>query len=98
MRPQLTNPQDLHVLFRKQFELCQVKRGETIACLSDLSTRLEYVQAAFSVARIMGAEIYEMRTSAVPSWTRVGVETVGACKGTVEALKAADLLLCFHVP
>ena len=98
MRPQLTNPQDLHVLFRKQFELCQVKQGETIVCLSDLSTRIEYVQAAFSVARIMGADIYEMRTNAVPSWTRVGIETVGACKGTVEALEAADLLVCFHVP
>ncbi len=98
MIPQLTNPQDLHVLFRKQFELCQVKQGETIVCLSDLSTRIEYVQAAFSVARIMGADIYEMRTNAVPSWTRVGIETVGACKGSVEALEAADLLVCFHVP
>ncbi|MDE0059725.1 MAG: hypothetical protein OXP07_16525, partial [Defluviicoccus sp.] len=36
--------------------------------------------------------------NAVPSWTSVGVATVGACKGTLEALKAADMLVCLHIP
>ena len=98
MRPILTNTQDLHLLFRQQLELCNVQAGETIACLSDRSTRREYVEAAFSAATAMGANIYELGTNAVPSWTRVGIETVGACKGTVDALKASDLLTCFHVP
>lgn len=98
MRAQITNPQDLNYLFLKQFELCRVKAGETIACLTDLSTRREYVQAAYSAAQYSGANIYELGTNSVPSWTRVGIETVGACKGTIDALKAADLLICFHVP
>ncbi|MDE0382893.1 MAG: hypothetical protein OXI22_03335, partial [Defluviicoccus sp.] len=40
----------------------------------------------------------EMCVNAVPSWTSVGVATVGACKGTLEALKAADMLVCLHIP
>ena len=98
MLPQIINPQDLHLLFVKQLTLCKVTAGETVSCLSDMYTRREYVHAAFSAAQSMGANIYELGTNSVPSWTRVGIETVGACKGTVDALKAADLVICFHVP
>ncbi|MFP6730183.1 MAG: hypothetical protein VCD50_08465, partial [Alphaproteobacteria bacterium] len=72
--------------------------GETIAVLSDLSARREYVSAAFAAAEDLDADIYEMCVNSIPSWTKVGVETVGACKGTVEALAAADLLVCLHIP
>ena len=34
----------------------------------------------------------------MPSWTKVGVETVGRCKGTLEAIKSADMLVCLHIP
>ena len=34
----------------------------------------------------------------MPSWTKVGVETVGRCKGTLAAVKAADMLVCLHIP
>lgn len=98
MRPQEMNPAKLAALFRKEFALCNVKEGETIALLSDLNSRREYVQASFAAASELGADVYEMCVNSVPSWTRVGVETVGACKGTVEALAAADLLVCLHVP
>src|SRR5262249_47940315 len=98
MRPQLVNPATLAMLFRKEFELCRVKTGETIALLTDLSARPEYVGAAFAAATDLGADVYEMRVNSVPSWTKVGVGTVGACKGTLEALKAADMLVCMHVP
>ena len=27
-----------------------------------------------------------------------GVETVGRCKGTLEAIKSADMLVCLHIP
>ena len=33
------NPGKLPALFKKQFELCKVKPGETIAIVSDLGTR-----------------------------------------------------------
>ncbi|MEE2745628.1 MAG: hypothetical protein VX617_01980 [Pseudomonadota bacterium] len=97
-RVQLTNPAEVPDLFRQQFKLCKVKKGETIVVLSDLGTRKEYVQAAFAAASSAGANIYEMKVNAIPSWTSVGVETVGACKGGIEALKAADLVLAMHVP
>lgn len=54
------NPAKLAMLFRKQFELCKIKPGETIAIVSDLGTRREYIQAAFAAADELGADIYEM--------------------------------------
>ena len=98
LRVQEVNPQKLALLYRKQFELCRVRDGETIACISDLSTRREYIQAAFAAAEDLGADIYEMCVNSIPSWTKVGVPTVGKCKGTLDAAKAADIIVVFHVP
>jgi 2,5-dihydroxypyridine 5,6-dioxygenase len=92
------NQAKLAMLFRKEFELCAVKRGETLVLLSDLGARRDYVAAAFAAAEDMGADIYEMCVNATPSWTKVGVETVGRSKGTLEAIKAADMLVCLHIP
>ena len=88
----------LAMLFRKEFELCNVRKGETIVLLSDLGARRDYVAAAFAAAEEFGADAYEMCVNAMPSWTKVGVETVGRCKGTLEAIKAADMLVCLHIP
>ena len=92
------NPAKLALLFRRQFELCNVKKGETIAAVSDLATRREYLQAAFAAADDLGADIYELCVNSLPSWTKVGVPTIGKAKGTLEAVKAADLVVIFHVP
>ena len=98
MRTRLNNPAALATLFRREFELCNVREGETIALLSDISSRREYVEASFAAASDLGVNAYDLCVNSVPSWTKVGVETVGGAKGTVEALAAADLLLCLHVP
>ncbi len=98
IRPLEINPARLASLYRREFELCNVKRGETIAAVSDLSTRREYVAAAFAATRDLGADVYEMGVSSVPGWTTVGVPTIGQCKGTLEALKAADMVVIFHAP
>lgn len=98
MRAQEINPAKLGLLYRKQFELCKVAKGETIACVSDLSTRREYIEASFAAAESLGADVYEMCVNSVPSWTKVGVPTIGQCKGTLEAVKAADMVVIFHVP
>lgn len=98
IRTQELNPAKLATLFKKQLEKCVVKRGETIACVTDLGTRREYVQAAFAAADELGADVYEMLVNSTPSWTKVGVPTVGKCKGTLEALCQADLIIIFHVP
>ena len=98
LRAQELNPAKLSMLFHKQFGLCKVRAGETILCISDLSTRRAYVQAAFAAAQELQADIYEMCINDVPGWTKVGVPTIGKCKGTLEAAKAADLIVIFHVP
>jgi len=98
MMPDQLNLAKLTLLFRKEFELCNVRRGETLAVLSDLGARRDYVAAAFAAAEDLGADIYELCVSATPSWTKVNVATIGKCKGTLEAVKAADMLVCLHVP
>lgn len=98
IRTQELNPAKLMSLFRKQFELCRVGPGQTVAIVSDLGTRREYIEAAFAAAQDIGFDIYEMCVNAIPGWTSVGVATIGKCKGTLEALMAVDLVLIFHVP
>lgn len=98
LRVQELNPAKLAQLFRRQFAGSAVKAGETIAIVSDLGTRREFIQAAFAAAEDLGADIYEMCVNSIPSWTKVGVPTVGKCKGTLEAVAAADLVVIFHVP
>jgi 2,5-dihydroxypyridine 5,6-dioxygenase len=92
------NHAKLAMLFRKEFALCNVQKGETIVLLSDLGARRDYVSAAFAAAEDLGADAYEMCVNAMPSWTKVGVETIGRCKGTLEAIKSADMLVCLHIP
>ena len=92
------NPAKLAQLYRREFELCNVKKGETVVAVSDLATRREYIQSAFAAADDLGADIYELCVNSLPSWTKVGVPTIGKCKGTLEAVKAADMVVIFHVP
>jgi 2,5-dihydroxypyridine 5,6-dioxygenase len=98
LRPQEVNTAKLASLFRREWALCKVQRGETIALVTDLGTRREYVQAGFAAADELGADVYELCVNSLPSWTKVGVPTIGKCKGTLEALCKADLMVIFHVP
>lgn len=97
-RPQEINPGRLTELFVSQLKLCNVQAGETIAILSDHTTRKDYINSTFAAAQSLGANVYNMEVNAVPSWTKVGIATVGACKGTKEAIAAADMMICFHIP
>ena len=92
IRTQELNPGKLPSLFRKQFELCRLDKGQTVAIVSDLGTRREYIQAAFAAAEDLGVDIYEMCVNSIPGWTKVGVPTIGQCKGTLEALMRADMI------
>lgn len=98
IRTSETNPARLTRLYVEQFRLSAVTKGETVAVVSDLGTRREYVQSAFAAAEELGADIYELCVNSLPGWTRVGVPTIGQCKGTLEAVCAADLVVIFHVP
>ena len=98
IRNQELNPAKLASLFKKQFALCKVGPGQTVALVSDLGTRREYIQAAFAAADEMGFDAYEMCVNMMPGWTKVGVPTIGKCKGTLEALMQCDMVMIFHVP
>lgn len=98
VRVQELNPGKLPGLFLKQFKMSKVSAGETVMLVTDLSTRRAFAEAAFAAADELGADIYEMCVNSIPSWTKVGVATVGKCKGTLEAAKAADIIVIFHVP
>lgn len=98
IRVQELNPAKLAGLFRKQFELCRVQASETIVLVSDLGTRREYIASAFAAADELSANVYEICVNSIPSWTKVGVPTIGQCKGTLEAVKSADMIVIFHVP
>ncbi|MBG85273.1 MAG: hypothetical protein CMO80_00020 [Verrucomicrobiales bacterium] len=98
VRVQELNPAKLAMLFLKQFGMSKVAKGETVMLVSDLQTRREFIAAAFAACDELGADAYEMCVNSVPSWTKVGVPTIGQCKGTLEAAKAADLIVVFHVP
>ena len=82
VRHQEMNPAKLPGLFLKQFVLSKVCAGETMVLLSDMTTRPEYVEAAFAAAEELGANAYELRVNMVPSWTKVGVETIGRTKAS----------------
>ena len=60
------NHAKLAMLFRKEFELCNVRKGETIVLLSDLGARRDYVSAAFAAAEDFAADAYEMCVNAMP--------------------------------
>lgn len=98
IRTQEVNPAKLTGMFRTQFQLCNLKAGQTVAIVSDLGTRPDYIQAAFAAAEDLQIDIYEMKVNMIPGWTKVGVPTIGQCKGTLEALCAVDMVLIFHVP
>jgi 2,5-dihydroxypyridine 5,6-dioxygenase len=87
IRTQEVNPAKLGMLYRKEFELSRVRPGETVVLLTDLSTRREYVEASFAAADELGADVYEMCVNSIPSWTKVGVPTIGKAKGTLAAVK-----------
>ncbi len=98
IRIQEINPAKLASLLRKELDLSKVTKGQTIACVTDLGTRREFIQTGFAAADELGTDCYEMGVNSIPGWTRVGVPTIGQCKGTLEALMAADIIVIFHVP
>jgi 2,5-dihydroxypyridine 5,6-dioxygenase len=97
-RHQETNPARLTGLFVKQFQLCNVAPGEQLILLTDLSSREEYVQAAFAAADQLSTNIYEIKVNMVPSWSKVGVDTIGVSRGVLDAFKAADMIVGLHIP
>jgi 2,5-dihydroxypyridine 5,6-dioxygenase len=68
---------------------------------SDLTTRADYVQAAFAAAEQLGAKIFEIKiaTPFNPNMiaSQGGGDTVSLPPGAIQAIHSADLVLVFHV-
>src|SRR5262249_54850354 len=95
---QAVKPARLAELLRKEFQVCHERKGQGHVLSSGGGGAPGYGAAPRAAAEEFGADAYEMCVNAMPSWTKVGVETVGRCKGTLEAIKAADMLVCLHIP
>jgi 2,5-dihydroxypyridine 5,6-dioxygenase len=101
MSTEQTNPAELALLFRQELELCRAKPGSQIVLVTDLTTRLDYVQAAFAAADSIGAKIFELKIAAPFNPNMIasqgGGDTISALPGAIQAIHSADLVLVFHV-
>jgi len=97
--PQQLNPAELPFLFKKEFELCNVTKEETIVLIGDLKTRPEYVAASFAAAGELGASIYELKVPNSFSSTLLAQgDYIMQARGAMEAVEAADLCVFFGLP
>lgn len=97
-RPQEFNSGKMPALFRKQLAKCKVMPGETVLLITDLTVRDDYVTSTIAAAEELGAFPYEIRLGGVPSRIRVGADIIGQCKGAMDAIEKADLIVIFHLP
>jgi 2,5-dihydroxypyridine 5,6-dioxygenase len=63
LRPQEINRAKLPLLFKREFELCNVSVKETNVLLTDLKVRPVFIEAAFA-AEALGAPIAQTHSSA----------------------------------
>ena len=92
---------DLMSLFKKEFILCKVSKGETIGLVTERESKPDYVAAAEAAAKELGASVFEVRIAVsvsddVPTIAR-GLGSTGRALGTdsieAESLKRADMVV-----
>lgn len=92
---------ELPQLFKRELELCKVKSGSQIVLVTDLTTRPEYVFAAFAAAKELGARIFEVKIAEPFNPNMIasqgGGDTISSLPGAIHAVQSADLVLTFHV-
>jgi 2,5-dihydroxypyridine 5,6-dioxygenase len=88
------NTARLTSIFRRQYELCAVKPGETIAFLTDHRADREIVRSGLAAAAEMGNAAFEICVGEGPSEQYVGANPLEA-PGLIEAVKHVDLVLSF---
>jgi 2,5-dihydroxypyridine 5,6-dioxygenase len=94
------DPSRLVSLFRREFELCKIRRGELAAILSDAGSKREYVDVSAAALDDLGARVFHVSVLSRPSLARTscqgevtGVETMEGMAPVVGALKAVDFIV-----
>lgn len=86
------NPARLTTLFRKQYQLCAVKPGETIIFLTDNMADRQIVDAGLAAAAEIGNAAFEIHIAQGPSQQSVGSNPLDT-PGLIEAVKHANLVV-----
>lgn len=101
MSEEAVGASELPFLFKEELELCKISAGDQIVLITDLTTRSDYVEAAFAAARAIGARIFEIKIAEPFNPNMIasqgGGDTLSSLPGAVEAIHSADLVLVFHV-
>ncbi len=90
----MVNPERLTAIFRRQYELCAVKPGETIAFLTDQNSDRGIVAAGIAAAAEIGNPAFEIRVGEGPNEEYMGSNPLNA-RALIEAFKHVDLVITF---
>lgn len=82
--------------FKRQYELCALRSGESVVFLTDRDTDREQASAGMLAAAELGHSVYEIRIDQHMNISFVGINPL-ADKGILAALQQADLVVCFFV-
>lgn len=82
--------------FKRQYELCALKPGESVVFLTDRDADREQVAAGMQAAFELGHSVYEIRVDQRMNIPFIGVNPL-ADKGVLAALQHAGLVVCFFV-
>jgi 2,5-dihydroxypyridine 5,6-dioxygenase len=91
----------LTALFRKEFEWCKVKPGESVAVLTEAGSNPHYVVATLATLAAMGAKTFQLTVPVVPDPERTtmvargtGFSTIlGSVPGIVDLLQKTDMMV-----
>jgi 2,5-dihydroxypyridine 5,6-dioxygenase len=90
----LVTPERLTAVFRRQYELCAVKPGETIAFLTDHNSDRGIVAAGLAAAAEIGNPAFEICVGEGPNEEYMGANPLNV-PALVEAFKRVDLVITF---
>lgn len=82
--------------FKKQFELCKLRPGETVVFLTDQGADQDVVSAGLAAALELGGIAYQICISKGPDDRYMGTNPLEA-PGLIEALGRANLIISFFV-
>lgn len=87
---------NLVAAFKRQYELCALKPGESVVFLTDRESDREQVSAGMLAVAELGNSVYEIHIDQCMNRPFIGINPLED-KGVFAALEQADLIICFFV-